>query len=69
MTLAHLLAGRRSRPLREIVNRLEVSERTAYRDLADLSRSLPIGRDEHGYRLLEAGVRRPSTWRPPSTPS
>jgi predicted DNA-binding transcriptional regulator YafY len=61
MTLAHLLAGRRSRPLREIVNRLEVSERTSYRDLADLSRSLPIARDEHGYRLLEAGVRRPST--------
>ncbi len=57
--LAHLLGGRRSRPLREIVSQLEVSERTAYRDLAELGRLAPLTHDEHGYRLLETATLRP----------
>jgi predicted DNA-binding transcriptional regulator YafY len=56
----HLLGGRRPRPLSEIVARLEISPRTAYRDLADLGRrQIPVTRDEQGYRLLEGAQLRP----------
>lgn len=53
--ILHFLGGRRSRRPAEIAERFGISERTAYRDLQDLSRleSIPITRDEHGYRLLE----------------
>lgn len=58
--LVNFLNGRRSRSLREIVDRFEISERTVYRDLAALDRrNIPLYRDEHGYRLLENATLRP----------
>ena len=58
--LVQLLAGRRPRSLREIVERFEISERTAYRDLAALSsRNIPVTRTEYGYQLLESATIRP----------
>lgn len=57
--LAHLLAGRRPRPLREIAERFDISERTAYRDLSELGCMLPLMREEAGYRLLETASLRP----------
>ena len=53
--ILQFLGGRRSRRPAEIAERFGISERTAYRDIQDLSRleSVPITRDEHGYRLLE----------------
>lgn len=53
--ILHFLGGRRSRRPAEIAERFGISERTAYRDIQDLSRleSIPIARDEYGYRLLE----------------
>ena len=53
--ILQLLGGRRSWRPAEIAERFGISERTAYRDLQDLSRleSVPITRDEHGYRLVE----------------
>jgi predicted DNA-binding transcriptional regulator YafY len=58
--LVHLLGGRRSRSLVEIVRHFEVSERTVYRDLADLShRNIPITHDDLGYRLVEGARIRP----------
>lgn len=60
LDLVHLLGGRRARSLEEIVQHFEVSERTAYRDLAALeSRHIPLTRDEHGYKLLEGATLRP----------
>lgn len=60
LELVHLLGGRRPRSLREIVSHFEISERTAYRDLADLQRrDIPLYRDEHGYRLVEGATLRP----------
>jgi predicted DNA-binding transcriptional regulator YafY len=60
LDLVPFLGGRRSRTLREIVQHFEVSERTAYRDLAALeSRHIPVTRDEHGYKLLEGTTLRP----------
>lgn len=60
LDLVTLLGGRRARSLQEIVDRFEISERTAYRDLATLDDSrIPIVRDEHGYRLLEGSTLRP----------
>lgn len=60
LELVHLLGGRRARSLREIVDHFEISERTAYRDLADLQRrAIPLYRDEHGYRLVEGATLRP----------
>lgn len=60
LDLVHLLGGRRSRTLSEIAERFEISPRTAYRDLADLSqRRIPVTRDEHGYRLLDDAYLRP----------
>ena len=35
--LVHMLSGRRSRTVAEIAEKLEVSERTIYRDIRDLS--------------------------------
>ena len=49
-----MLAGRRSRSIDEIACHFDVSRRTAYRDIQDLSRqNIPVTRDSHGYRLLE----------------
>lgn len=60
LDLVHLLGGRRSRSLKEIVRHFEISERTVYRDLASLEdRRIPVLRDEHGYRLLEGATLRP----------
>ena len=60
LDLVQLLGGRRSRSLKEIVRHFEVSERTAYRDLAALERRrIPLTRDEHGYRLVEGATLRP----------
>lgn len=55
LELVHLLGGRRSKSLQEIVSHFEISERTAYRDLASLSERVPIVRNEYGYRLLDEG--------------
>ena len=58
--ILQLLGGRRPwRPI-EIAGRFGISERTAYRDLQDLGRleSIPITRDEHGYRLVEGATLR-----------
>lgn len=58
--LVQLLAGQRPKTVREIADRFEISERTAYRDLAELTRSnIPITRGEHGYHLLEGAIIRP----------
>lgn len=51
--------ARRAKTIREIAGRFEVSERTAFRDIADLSARVPITRTEHGYRLLETATIRP----------
>lgn len=58
--MVHILSGRRARTIEEIADRFEISERTAYRDLADLAaQHIPIYKDEHGYRLLETATLRP----------
>ena len=58
--LVQLLAGQRPKTVQEIADRFEISERTAYRDLAELTRSnIPITRGEHGYQLLEGAIIRP----------
>lgn len=58
--MVHLLSGRRARTIEELADRFEISERTAYRDLADLAaQHIPIYKDEHGYRLLETATLRP----------
>lgn len=58
--MVHLLSGRRARTIEEIADRFEISERTAYRDMADLAaQHIPIYKDEHGYRLLETATLRP----------
>ena len=56
--MLQLLGGRRSWRPAEIADRFGISERTAYRDLQDLSRlqSIPITRDEGGYRLVEGAT-------------
>lgn len=60
LELVHLLNGRRPRTLREIVEHFEISERTAYRDLAALDRrNIPLYRGEHGYKLMEEAKLRP----------
>jgi predicted DNA-binding transcriptional regulator YafY len=60
LELVQVLSGRRARPLSELVSRFDVSERTLYRDLAELSRQrIPVAHDEHGYRLLETATLRP----------
>ena len=58
--MVHILSGRRARTIEEIADRFDISERTAYRDLADLSaQHIPVYKDEHGYRLLETATLRP----------
>jgi predicted DNA-binding transcriptional regulator YafY len=58
--LVHLLGGRRSRTVREIADKLDISERTVFRYLADLQdRHIPIYRDDQGYRLLETATLKP----------
>jgi len=55
-----LLSGRRSRSMREMIDHFEVSERTIYRDLADLGqRHIPVTRVGDGYRLVEGSHLRP----------
>lgn len=56
--MLQLLGGRRSWRPADIADRFGISERTAYRDLQDLSRlqSIPITRDEGGYRLVEGAT-------------
>ncbi len=58
--ILQLLGGRRSWRPAEIAERFGISERTAYRDLQDLGRlgSIPITRDEDGYRLIEGATLR-----------
>ena len=58
--LVHMLAGRRSRTVAEIADMLEVSERTAFRYLADLQEQhIPVYRDAHRYRLLDSATLKP----------
>jgi predicted DNA-binding transcriptional regulator YafY len=60
LELVQLLAGSRSRPLQRLVEHFGVSERTIYRDLADLqSRGIPITLDEEGYRLVDGATMKP----------
>lgn len=60
LDLVHMLAGRRYYTVSEIADRFDVSERTAYRDLAELQeRHIPVTRDEYGYKLLETATLRP----------
>ena len=56
--MLQLLGGRRSWRPADIADRFGISERTAYRDLQDLSRlqCIPITRDEDGYRLVEGAT-------------
>ena len=56
--ILQLLGGRRAWRPEQIAERFGISERTVYRDLQDLSRleSIPITRDEHGYRLVEGAT-------------
>lgn len=58
LELVNFLA-RRAKTIREIAERFEISERTAFRDIADLSARVPITRTEHGYRLVETATIRP----------
>ena len=58
--LVQMLAGRRSRSIDEIAEQFGISQRTAYRDIADLSRqNIPVMRDRYGYRLLDGTTIRP----------
>lgn len=58
--IVQLLAGRRPRTVGEVADRFGISQRTVYRDFADLSRrNIPITRNEHGYQLLEGATIRP----------
>ena len=58
--LVQLLAGQRRYRVSEIAERFGVTERTAYRDLAELSRTgIPVVNDEYGYRLLDTATIRP----------
>ena len=58
LELVNFLA-RRAKTIREIAKRFEISERTAFRDIADLSARVPLTRTEHGYRLVETATLRP----------
>ncbi len=60
LELVQLLAGRRPKTVEEIAGRFEISQRTVFRDFADLSRrNIPITRNEYGYQLLEGATIRP----------
>ena len=47
--------ARRAKTIREIAGRFEISERTAFRDIADLSARVPITRTEHGLPAARDG--------------
>lgn len=54
LRLAHLLSGRRRWRVPDLARELEVSRRTVYRDLNELSASgIPVFKDGSGYRLLD----------------
>lgn len=54
--LTHLLARRRSWRVTDLANELEVTRRTVYRDLNELSAcGIPVFHDGRGYRLLDDG--------------
>jgi predicted DNA-binding transcriptional regulator YafY len=58
--MVNLLGGRRSRTVEEMAARFDVSPRTVYRDLNELSREgIPVARDDFGYRLLDTATLRP----------
>jgi len=58
--LTHLLEGNREWRPKELAERLEISERTVFRDLADLERNgIPIASDEGRYRLVAGATLRP----------
>ena len=60
LELIDLLGGHSRVTLQEIVRRFDVSERTVYRDLADVGRQIaPVVREEGGYRLIEGARIRP----------
>lgn len=60
LQLVALLGGRRSRTVRELASYFETTERTVFRDLADLqAHGIPVARDEYGYRLAEGATLRP----------
>ena len=58
LELVNFLA-RRPKTVREIAERFAISERTAFRDLAELTAQVPITKSEHGYRLLDTATIRP----------
>lgn len=54
--LTHLLAGRRSWRVVDLARELEMTRRTIYRDLDELSAcGIPVFHDGRGYRLLDDG--------------
>lgn len=58
--LTHLLEGSRKWRPKELAGRLEVSERTVFRDLSDLERQgIPITSDEGRYGLVAGATLRP----------
>lgn len=58
--MVNLLGGRRSRTVSEMAERFDVSPRTVYRDLSELSsEGVPVTHDEYGYRLLDTATLRP----------
>ena len=60
VVLTHMLGGRRARTVGEIAAKLDVSERTVFRYLADLQEiHIPIYKDDHGYRLLGSATLKP----------
>jgi predicted DNA-binding transcriptional regulator YafY len=60
LQLVTLLGGRRSHTVCELAAHFETTERTIFRDLADLQAlGIPVTRDEYGYRLAEGATLRP----------
>ncbi len=54
------MASRREFSVEQMAQRFGVTQRTIYRDLADLqSRRIPVRRGDHGYNLIEGAVFRP----------
>ncbi|MGH9381612.1 MAG: HTH domain-containing protein, partial [Thermoanaerobaculia bacterium] len=56
--LAYLLHRKTPIPLQDIVQRTGMSERTLYRDLYDLRRTIPIVHVDGGYRMIEGATQR-----------
>ena len=60
LELVDLLSARRGRRAAEIARYFGISERTVFRDLADLQeRHIPIYHDDRGYRLMDTARLRP----------